>query len=301
MNRGRFAPLAGGLLALTLLAGACGNDDDASDASTFAEPGADAEATARPEVTFAAGGSNLDIPAEVPSGFVDIRVKSIDGEADGGAHLLIGRVDDDVTDEEFEAALADEDADLFQFVDVVGGNGTIHTGDEALMTLELAAGRYIAINIYFPDPEGGPQFADSRFTVVDDGNEADAPDERGTITLGPDMLIAVPDDFDGHGVWRFENRDPALVHEAAMVGLAAGKTSEDVVNWFHTQDGLVPTEGDFGSMGAIGPGNEAWIDFDASPVEPGDYAMVCFLPGADGFPHVFSGMIADVTVEETPS
>jgi hypothetical protein len=298
MNRARLAKGAGCLLPLALLvAAACGDDD----AGTLSGPAVDADAAVRPEVTFTAGGSNLDIPEEVPSGFVDIRVKAVDGEGDSGAHLLIGRVNDDVTDEEFNTALADDNADLFQFVDVVGGNGTVHTPDETLMTLDLTAGRYIAINIYFPTIDSPPQFADSRFTVVDQGNDAPPPQEKGTITLGPDMRLTVPEDFDGHGVWRFENLDPELAHEAALVGLAPGKTSEDVVNWFHTQDGPIPIVGEFGSMGAIGPDNEAWIDFDATHVEPGDYSMVCFLPGSDGLPHVFNGMIADVTVGGRPS
>jgi hypothetical protein len=294
MKRARLAHLAGGLLAVALLAGACnsGGDDDGGAVSA---PGA--EDATRPEVTFTAGGSNMDIPTEVPSGYVDVRVKAVPGEGEAGAHLLIGRINDDVTDDEFAAAEADENADLFDYVDVIGGNGTIHTPDEMVMTMNLPAGRYIAINIYFPTVDSEPQFADRLFTVVDDGNDAPAPEERGTIGLGPDMRITVPDDFDGHGIWRFENRDPAVVHEAALVGLAPDKTSEDLVNWLQTQDGPLPIVGEFGSMGAIGPSNEAWIDFDATHIEPGDYAMVCFLPGDDGLPHVFNGMIADVTVE----
>ena len=81
-----------------------------------------------------------------------------------------------------------------------------------------------------------------------------------------------------------------------MVRLASGATAEDLVEWFHTQAGPPPIEGEFGSMGAIGPGNEAWIDFDASPLDAGDYAMVCFIPGDDGIPHAAHGMVAPVTV-----
>jgi hypothetical protein len=83
MNRARIARLAGGLLALSLLA-ACGDgygDDDNDDA--IAEPGFDAEAATRPEVGFAAGGATIEVPDEVPSGFVDVRVKALEGE--GGA------------------------------------------------------------------------------------------------------------------------------------------------------------------------------------------------------------------------
>jgi hypothetical protein len=296
MKRARLAHLAGGLLAITLLAGACdGNDDEDTTSDPVTAPGGETEAPDRPEVTFAAGGSNLDIPEQVPSGFVDLRITSIDGEADGAAHLLIARINDDVTDEAFETAM-NNDEDLFAYADVVGGNGTITAGDETLLTLELAAGRYVAVNIFFPDPTGGPQFAFTRFAAVDEGNEATAPEDEGTIRLGPEMRITAPEDFDATGVWRFENLDPEQVHEAAMVRLASGATADDLVNWFHTQAGPPPIEGEFGSMGAIGPGNEGWIDFDASPLDAGDYALVCFIPGDDGLPHVVNGMIAQVAV-----
>jgi hypothetical protein len=281
-------------MAITLLAGACdGNDDGDTASDPLTAPG-ESEAPARPEVTFAAGGENIEVPDSVPSGFVDIRVKGLEGN--GGAHFLLARINDGVTDEQLDAAIASAGEEFFGLVDVVGGNGTIAAGDETLMTLELAEGNHIAINIYFTSPEAGPSFAIDRFVVVDEGNEATAPADKGTVNLGPDMRIAVPDGFDATGVWRFENRDGSLTHEAAMVRLASGATAEDVVNWFHTQEGPPPIEGEFGSMGAIGPGNEAWIDFDASPLDPGEYAMVCFLPGADGLPHVFNGMIAQITV-----
>jgi hypothetical protein len=295
MKRARFAHLAGGLLAITLLAGACdGNDDAGSDPVTAPGGDTETEAPARPEVSFAAGGETIEVPDTVPSGFVDIRVKGLEGN--GGAHFLLARINDGVTDEQLDAAIASAGEEFFGLVDVVGGNGTIAAGDQTLMTLELAEGNYIAINIYFTSPEAGPSFAIDRFTVVDEGNDAAAPADKGTIVLGPDMRITVPDDFDARGIWRFENRDPELVHEAAMSGLTPGSTAEDVVNWFHTQEGPPPIVGEFGSMGAVGPGNEAWIDFDASPVEPGDYALICFLPGDDGLPHVFNGMIAQVAV-----
>jgi hypothetical protein len=297
MTRARLAHLAGALLAVGLLAAACnGNDGDAG-SDPIAAPG-DVESAVRPEVRFAAGGATIEVPDTVPSGFVDIRVEGLEGE--GGAHFLFARINDGVTDEQLDAAIASAGNEFFGLVDVVGGNGTIAAGDQTLLSLELAEGDYMAINIYFGS-EGGPRFAIDRFTVIDEGNEAAAPEDEGTIDLGPEMRITVPEDFDADGVWRFENVDPTLTHEAAMVRLASGATAEDLVEWFHTQAGPPPIEGEFGSMGAIGPGNEAWIDFDASPLDAGDYAMVCFIPGDDGIPHAAHGMVAPVTVGASSS
>ena len=85
--------------------------------------------------------------------------------------------------------------------------------------------------------------------------------------MGPGMVIDIPDDFDGRGVWEFVNRDEAEVHEAAMVKLAAGKTADDVVEWFHGDMSTpLPIDGEFGSMGAIGPGQRAWMTLE--PANP---------------------------------
>jgi len=81
-----------------------------------------------------------------------------------------------------------------------------------------------------------------------------------------------------------------------MVRLTPGSTAEDPVEWFQTQAGSPPIEGEFGSMGAVGPGNQGWIDVSASPLEPGDYAMVCFVPDEADIPHVAEGMVAQVSV-----
>jgi hypothetical protein len=181
-------------------------------------------------------------------------------------------------------------------VDVVGGNGTITAGNEMLMTVEFPVGDYIALNIY---GAGAPQFAIDRFRAVDQGNQAPPPEADGTIQLGPDMRIITPEGFDATGVWRFENRDPELTHEAAIVGLAPASTAEDLVQWFHTQAGPPPIVAEFGSMGALGPGNEAWVDFGT--LAAGDYALVCFVPGATGIPHAAEGMVSQVTVGDIDS
>jgi hypothetical protein len=46
----------------------------------------------------------------------------------------------------------------------------------------------------------------------------------------------------------------------------------------------------------VGPGGEAVLTVD--DLEPGEYGMVCFIPGPDGTPHAFSGMAVPFTVTE---
>jgi uncharacterized cupredoxin-like copper-binding protein len=45
----------------------------------------------------------------------------------------------------------------------------------------------------------------------------------------------------------------------------------------------------------VASGGEAVLSVEN--LEPGEYAMVCFIPGPDGQPHAFSGMAVGFTVE----
>ena len=137
------------LYAVCLLGAAC------RDAATSAEASA---TRIRPEVTFAADGPNMSIPAEVPSGHVDVRVTALD---DRGAHLLIGRLHDGITYEQFEAAPPTSEG--LSMITVVGGNGAPPSGAETLLTVRLDPGRYTVVNI-FGEP---PRLAYGRFRVSD--------------------------------------------------------------------------------------------------------------------------------------
>jgi hypothetical protein len=159
----------------------------------------------------------------------------------------------------------------------------------------LEPGNYFALdNPQLPEP------VVSLFTVVDGERpgerNSDEPDSKGVVRLGPGMVISVPDDFDATGTWEFVNVDPVESHEAALVRLTDGKTAADVATWGHGGfDGPPPFQGEFGSMGALGPGQRAWITID--PGASGEYALICFVSGQDGIPHLAQGMVTQVTVE----
>ena len=205
-------------------------------------------------MTFTADDTSIDAPAEVPSGLVDITLKTAPGEV--GHHIFVARLDDNVT---FEEAMDDDDS-FFTSMTIKGGNGTIVAGEQALLTLDLGPGKYFVLDN--PQNETSPT---DQFVVVDSDESQAEPDAKGTVRLHPGMRIDLPEDFDGRGVWKFVNVDPDEVHEAAMVKLAAGTSSQDLIDWFHDPQGPPPIEGEFGSMGALGPGQQAWMT-----LEPGD-------------------------------
>lgn len=53
------------------------------------------------------------------------------------------------------------------------------------------------------------------------------------------------------------------------------------------------TEQQWGTKIAAGGGDDEAVTFD---LEPGRYALVCFLPDSDGTPHAMKGMVAEFTV-----
>jgi hypothetical protein len=88
--------------------------------------------------------------------------------------------------------------------------------------------------------------------------------------------------------------DGAEAHHAQLIAIPAGQTFDDLMSLFDAEGeaalGMVIMSG---GPGAVAPGltSEAviWL-------EPGDYAIVCFIAGADGVPHIMKGMAAPLTV-----
>jgi hypothetical protein len=260
------------LLALWALAGCDGDDNTAVAGSD------------RPQVTFTADDASIETPALVPSGLVDVTLQTKPGKL--GHHIFVARLNDGV---KFQDVVDGDDDAFFTKMMIKGGNGTIAAGKTAHMTFDLEPGSYFVLDN--PQNEESPT---DEFTVVAGEQSRAQPNARGTVRMGPGMVIEVPDDFDGRGVWEFVNRDTEDVHEAAMVKLAAGKTGQDLADWFHEQSGPPPIDGEFGSMGALGPGQRAWMTLE--PGAPGDYVIVCFVPGRDGIPHLAKGMFREFEV-----
>ena len=196
----------------------------------------------RPVVTFTATDTELTVPAEVPSGFVDINL-----ETEPGAdvhHIFVARLNDGVTVDDI---LNGDDEAFFTKLTLKGGNGSIAAGEDVTMTLDLEPGNYFALDN--PQNENSPSAA---FTVVDSGSPVSVRRPRASSRWSPGMVINVPEDFDGTGTWEFVNED---IDNTDVRSPRGGPRQAD--GWLHVDD-LVewfggdhqtppPIDGEFGS------------------------------------------------------
>lgn len=247
---------------------------------------------ARPEITFDAGNDGMTGPAEVTGGLVDVTVTTEDNEI--GHSVYIARIADGSTLADVAAGGVEAMATLLTFV---GGAGTVHDGATIELTVDLEPGSYVAIdNPFLEAPTGVVPFVVGE-PAPGDGDRGDdyEPEAEGTIQIGPGMLIAPPPGFDGGGTWRIENGDDTLIHEALVVRLPDGVGVPELVAW--ANDGRpepAPFDAEFAGFGPLSPGRRAWLTLPE--LEPGNYALICYVPFEDGLPHLSDGMVAPFTV-----
>ncbi len=121
------------------------------------------------------------------------------------------------------------------------------------------------------------------------------------VAAGPPVVTVTTADFSfdapaeipaGPTTFHLVNRGPGL-HHVQLVKLHEGKTTDDFM----------------AALKAGGP-PPAWATMAGGPnppevgatssttmlLEPGSYAMVCFIPSADGIPHLMKGMVRPLTV-----
>ena len=122
-----------------------------------------------------------------------------------------------------------------------------------------------------PGTEAGP--TNLRIVARDFGYDLPA-----TVASGPTRIQLVNGGHD--------------LHHAQLVRLTQGKTLRDLAAFPH--DAPPPAWVVMvGGPGAVAPGDSSAVVQDLAP---GNYAVLCFIPGADKVPHVAKGMAAGFTV-----
>ena len=281
------------LLAFTMAAAGCGDDDDDGD-----EPAAE-PAALQIEATASGERKALEVPESVPAGVVRISLRNSD---DLPREAQIIRVTGGQSPEEvIEAVSGEEGAPIPDFVQDGGGVAPVQPGQTGTVTQVLAPGDYVAIDLFEEEGEEETQSnaelgATASFTVEGDAGDAELPETDATIT-------AVDYSFEAEGLRpgknevRFENTGEEL-HHAILFPINEGVEFSEVREAFASEEepeGPPPVdfENQVGTS-VIDGGNAQNVELE---LEEGRYAALCFIQDrAGGPPHVAKGMISELTV-----
>jgi len=303
--------------ALALGAVACGDDDEGANGeaptatSAAAEPTEEDTAVEPGTLPITTLEYRFEAPPSISGGLTAVTLTNPGGEDHQGQLVLLN---EGVTVDQLGAALNSDPsgAAALQLVTVAGGTNVVPAGGGTTeVIVDLDPGTY-AMLCFVENAEGTPHFALgmlSELEVTEPTEEADlpAPDHSVTATeyeFAPPSAVAP-----GQTTMQFINSG-AEAHELGVVALQEGFTADDLLALFSAPEEPTaapgeptPTAGQegpppftsVGGVGAIPPGGSAyWIQ----NLEAGTYALICFVPNAEGTPHAFLGMVASFTVEE---
>jgi uncharacterized cupredoxin-like copper-binding protein len=285
-----------GLLLFGVL-GACGDDDD-DDAGGGDTSGESADAS---KVTVKTQEYAFDLAGTTSfeGGLVEL---TLDNTAGKESHeIQLTRLDEGKTLDDYKAAQQQQGPPpAWQHLE--GGPGPVSPGSSAAYTGNLEPGTYV-LTCDIPGEDGQPHYAKGMITsvTVTDGDTGALPEADATLGVeesdtDPKFQFTGLDQLEsGDQLVKFENNGKQP-HHVAMVALADGKTAADVLAFFSADSpppGPPPFTGIPGAFTAFAPGGEG---VRAQTLEPGSYAVLCFVPDSDGVPHAAKGMAQDFKV-----
>lgn len=209
-------------------------------------------------------------------------------------HLILGRLDDGKTLQDLQAFMQQNPAGEPPFLSWRGAANAVEPGDSTGSTADLPAGHYVLI-CFLPDPTDQQPHANKgmvkELVVAGKAGTAPAPKVEGEIRLS-DYAFAVPNIAAGSHTFHIVN-EGTKTHEVQLIRLNDGVTSQQYLAAM-APGAKGPPPGAFnGGPGALRPGLD---NYWTVTFTPGNYLMVCFVPDADGVPHVMKGMIRELTI-----
>ncbi len=250
----------------------------------------DTQATPPHEATFTATEYDFEGPSTLQAGLNEITLVN-DGEEPH--HIQLVRLEEGRTANEFLSAMSE--GGMPSWAEEVGGpnTGTPGIAPETSAYVDLEPGTYVIMCV-IPDGEGTPHVEHGmvKTVTVEDHEHDHGPPPEPTVDVElVDFAFDMPDELpEGDHTFRVENAG-GQHHELALLRLHGNKTVQDVLEWEQDPNATGPPPATF--LGGI-TGIEAGTSqtFNAT-LEPGRYAVLCFLPDVtgDGAPHVAEGMV----------
>jgi uncharacterized cupredoxin-like copper-binding protein len=230
-------------------------------------------------------------PDEVPAGLVTVQLQN---RGTNLHHMAIMKLDEGKTLQDLFAAFQAGGAPPAWAHDM-GGPNAPDPGSDANATLMLEPGNY-ALLCFVDLPDHVPHVMKGMaklLRVTPALVPAAARAITGDVTLTLDDYSFTTSTPITRGVHTLRVVNPAAQsHEVELVKLAPGKTVQDLVAWIANPQGPPPGNA-LGGIAGMAHGVVQSFTYDFTP---GEYALICFLPGPDGKPHFMHGMMRQFTV-----
>jgi hypothetical protein len=241
-------------------------------------------------VTYTVQPSGFGGPDSVPSGWTEV---TLTNDSSGVDHAQFVMLDAGKTADELAAALAADPERFPDWSHPMGGPNAPDPGGSATAVVNLEPGAYALLS-FIPNGEGVPGLARGFLkpvTVTDQRSGGAEPKGDATVELADFSMTLSGEVAAGERTLRFNNGG-SQPHEAYLVKLNEGVTADDYLN--ASPDAPPPATG-LGGITAIEPGAHQFI---VANLEPGNYAMFCFLAdAATHAPHFALGMLTEFTVK----
>lgn len=247
-------------------------------------------------VTVTASDYAFVIPDSVASGVTTFRLMNHGAEIH---HMQIVRLDSGKTMSDLQTAMQQPGLPPAWAV-FVGGVGVIppHGHGGSSITANLKPGQHVLL-CFIPSPDGMPHIARGMvrpFVVTQAASVVQAGMPKADYILN---LYDYNFDFDkpvkaGRRVIQVKN-SATQFHEAMLVKLPPNTAVTALTDWMSGGMKGPPPAMPNGGVQAINPGEENFLTVD---LEPGDYALYCFVPAPDGKEHVVHGMLKKFTVTQ---
>lgn len=217
-------------------------------------------------------------PSSVPAGPVTFRLINAGKELHMMGVVWLGTH----TFQEFGAAVQGDST--FPGPYEVGGPDAVAPGDTSYATVILAPG-HVALACWVVGEDGKMHVMKGMMAPLEvvpaNGRVAAEPVADVALTLRDYAIDISHTPAPGHRTFRVENRGPAE-HDVQLFRMEPGATMADIDAWFHHPGKGSPRARPLGGMVGIERGHHGWFTADLAP---GDYVVVCWIPGEKGVPH----------------
>lgn len=166
----------------------------------------------------------------------------------------------------------------------VGGPNAVAPGDTSYATVILPPG-HVALACWVVGEDGKMHVTKGMIAPLEvaptGGRAAAEPEGDVAVTLRDYAIDLSRAPAPGRRTFRVENRGPAE-HDVQLFRLEPGATMADVGAWLRHPGKGSPRARPLGGMVGIERGHHGWFTADLAP---GDYVLVCWIPGEKGVPH----------------